>query len=316
MGGGPAVAILGPTASGKTELGIALAGELDGEIVSVDSRQAYRGMEVGTAAPTPEQRAAVPHHGVAFLAPGERYGAGRFARLARSWIREIRHRGREPLLVGGTGLFYRALVQPVFREPSLDPERRRRLGRWLAEAGPERVGAWARAVDPELAARLQRLDPQRAARALEVAWLTGRRLSWWQEHGPPEALPVPARAFVLELSADAHRARIAARAERMLGSGWAEEVRALRDDAPEPGAPWMGALGYTAVAEWTGGGISRGEALARIVRDTWTYARRQRTWFRHQLPAETVRIDATRPAGEQIRRVLVACRAAGEERRS
>ncbi|MFO7588663.1 MAG: isopentenyl transferase family protein, partial [Gemmatimonadota bacterium] len=117
----PVVAILGPTASGKTELGLALAGELGGEIVSVDSRQAYRGMEVGTAAPTPEQRAEVPHHGVAFLAPGERYGAGRFARLARGWIDGIRDRGREPLLVGGTGLFFAALLRPVFREPPLDP---------------------------------------------------------------------------------------------------------------------------------------------------------------------------------------------------
>ncbi len=310
----PVVAIAGPTASGKTELGLALARELGGEIVSFDSRQAYRGMEVGTAAPSPGQRAAVPHHGVAFLAPGERYGAGRFARLARDWIRGIRARGRVPLLVGGTGFFLRALARPVFREPALDPARRERLGRWLAAAGPERVAAWARAVDPPLADRLDRLDPQRAARALEVAWLTGRRLSWWQEHGAPEAPAVPVRAFVLELPADLHRRRIAARAERMLGRPWRDEVETLRRDAPGGDAPWMKALGYADVAAWADGRLSREEALARIVRDTWAYARRQRTWFRHQAPPGTERIDATRPLPEQVRRVRAALEAADAER--
>ncbi|MFO7587678.1 MAG: tRNA dimethylallyltransferase, partial [Gemmatimonadota bacterium] len=191
-------------------------------------------------------------------------------------------------------------------EPPLDPARRGSLGRWLAAAGPERIAGWARKIDPELAARLPRLDPQRAARALEVAWLTGRRLSWWQEHGPSEAAPVPSRAFVLELPAEAHRARIAERAERMLEAGWPEEVAALRESAPGADAPWMGALGYGAVAEWLDGGISREQALTRIVRDTWAYARRQRTWFRHQMPAGTVRIDATSPLPERLRRVRAA----------
>lgn len=308
------VAIAGPTASGKTELGVALALALGGEIVSFDSRQAYRGMEVGTAAPSPAQRAAVPHHGVAFLAPGERYGAGRFARLARTWIREIRARGREPLLVGGTGLFLRALTRPVFREPTLDPARRDRLGRWLAAADPGRIAAWARTVDPALAARLPRLDPQRATRALEVAWLTGRRLSWWQEHGPPEAEPVPVRAFVLELPPEVHRRRIAGRAERMLDRAWRDEVAALQSAATGDAPPWMKALGYADVVAWADGRLSREEALARIVRDTWAYARRQRTWFRHQSPPDTVRIDATRPVADQVRRVRAALEAADAER--
>lgn len=310
----PVVAIVGPTASGKSDLAFALAVASRAEIVSVDSRQAYRGMEVGTAAPPPGQRAAVPHHGVAFLAPGERYGAGQFARLARTWIRGIRERGREPLLVGGTGFFLRALARPVFREPPLDPDRRARLGRWLEAAGPERVTEWARAVDPSLAARLSRIDPQRAARALEVAWLTGRRLSWWQEHAPAEAPPVPIRAFVPELPADVHRRRIAARAERMLAGGWRAEVAELRRAAPGDDAPWMKALGYADVAAWADGRLSREEALARIVRDTWAYARRQRTWFRHQLPPGTVRIDATRPLDDQLRRVRAALEAADAER--
>ena len=134
----PLIALLGPTATGKTEVGLRIAERIGGEIVSMDSRQAYRGMEIGTAAPSAEQLARVRHHGVGFLEPGERYGAGRFARLARGWIADSEERGREPLLVGGTGFFYRALVRPIFREPPLDADRRRLLGVWQPHGLPPR----------------------------------------------------------------------------------------------------------------------------------------------------------------------------------
>lgn len=288
----PLIALLGPTATGKTEIGLRIAERIGGEIVSLDSRQAYRGMEIGTAAPSSEQLARVRHHGVGFLEPGERYGAGRFARLARGWIEEIEERGREALLVGGTGFFYRALVRPIFREPPLDANRRRLLGAWLAAADQARLADWVRVLDPTLAKRLPVLDPQRVQRALEVAFLTGHPLSWWQAQGMPEAEPIQARTFVLELDAERHRERIGARAERMLDSGWQEEVQALRAAGHGPDSPALGALGYSAVADWLEGRISRADALACILRDTWGYARRQRTWLRHQLPADTVRLDA------------------------
>lgn len=291
-GNPPLIALLGPTATGKTEIGIRIAERIGGEIVSLDSRQAYRGMEIGTAAPTREQLARVRHHGVGFLEPGERYGAGRFARLARGWIADIVERGREPLLVGGTGFFYRALVRPIFREPLLDADRRRRLGDWLAAADQERLADWVRVLDPALADRLPVLDPQRVQRALEVAFLTGHPLSWWQAQATPESDPIRSRAFVLELAADRHRERIGDRTERMLDGGWPDEVRALRAAGHGPDSPALGALGYSAVADWQQGRISRADALACILRDTWGYARRQRTWLRHQLPADTVRLDA------------------------
>ena len=291
-GGSPLIALLGPTATGKTEIGIRIAERIGGEIVSLDSRQAYRGMEIGTASPTREQLARVRHHGVGFLEPGERYGAGRFARLARGWITEIEERGKEPLLVGGTGFFYRALVRPIFREPPLDAERRRLLGDWLAAADQERLADWVRVLDPALADRLPVLDPQRVQRALEVAFLTGHPLSWWQAQETPEAEPVRARAFVLVLDADRHRERIGGRTEGMLDGGWPDEVRALRAAGHGPDSPALGALGYSAVANWQEGRISRADALACILRDTWGYARRQRTWLRNQLPADTVRLDA------------------------
>ena len=306
------IALFGPTATGKTEVALRIAERIGGEIVSVDSRQAYRGMAVGTAAPSAAQQARVRHHGVGFLEPGERYGAGRFARLARGWIREIEERGRKPLLVGGTGLFYRALVQPIFREPPLDADRRGKLGAWLEAADQEKLAEWVRVLDPVLAERLPVLDPQRVQRALEVAFLTGRRLSWWQERGPPEAEPIRARAFVLELDADEHRDRIGKRAERMLDGGWVEEVRGLHAAGHGKDSPALGAIGYTAVADWLDGRISRADAFACILRDTWGYARRQRTWLRHQLPADTVRLDAAEPADRLAERVLDMARSAGE----
>ena len=308
----PLIALLGPTATGKTEVALRIAERIGGEIVSMDSRQAYRGMEVGTAAPSAEQQKRVRHHGVGFLEPGERYGAGRFARLARGWIREIAERGREPLLVGGTGFFYRALVRPIFREPPLDAERRRRLGAWLAAADQERLAEWVQVLDPGLANRLPVLDPQRVQRALEVAFLTGRSLSWWQEQGPPEAEPIRARAFVLELDADEHRDRIGDRAERMLDGGWVEEARALGAAGLGRESPALGALGYSAVTDWLDGRISRADALACILRDTWGYARRQRTWLRHQLPEDTVRLDAAEPPDRLAGRVIELARGSGD----
>ena len=302
------IALLGPTGTGKTGLGLLLAERIGAEIVSVDSRQAYRGMAVGTAAPSAEQLQRVPHHGVGFLAPGERYGAGRFGRLARDWIAEIRGRGREPLLVGGTGFFFRALVRPIFREPALDPERRRRLERWIEREGSETLSEWVRVLDPTLAGRLAVLDPQRVQRALEVALLTGRPLTWWQRHGRPEAKPVAIRAVVLELEPEEHRRRLRRRAERMLEAGWREEVQALLAAGHDRASIPFRTIGYAAVAEWIGGEISREDALARILRDTWAYARRQRTWFRHQLPADALRLDAAEAPERLAERIVEAAR--------
>lgn len=312
-GGAPdALAVVGPTATGKSEIAVRVAERLDGEIVSMDSRQAYRGMEVGTAAPTPEQRRRVPHHGVAFLDPSERYGAGRFARLARGWIRAIRGRGRVPILCGGTGLFLRALTDPVFEEPEMDRERREALEAWLDGLPPEELRRWGRRLDPGLAEELDALDPQRCTRTLELALLAGRPLSWWHEHGPPEAPPVRALVAVLEMEPEGHRRRIRARAGRQLREGWREEVRSLQEAGYGEGDPPFTALGYAEVAALLRGEMEEEEVVERIESDSWSYARRQRTWFRHQVPDDALRLDAGRPVDELVRSVTEAWVAAAE----
>lgn len=306
-----ALAIVGPTATGKTELALEVAGRLDGEIVSADSRQAYRGLEVGTAAPDREQRRAIPHHGVAFLDPGERYSAGAFARRARRWIREIRARGRVPVLAGGTGFFLRALTDPVFEEPTMDPDRRERLRRWLEDRPVDLRRAWVRRLDPELEEALGVLDPQRCARTLELALLAGRPLTWWQRNAPPEAPPLRALVAALGLPDRPHRERIRARVERLLAAGWKEEVRRLLEAGHGEGDASFTALGYPTVARLVRGEVGREEALDRIARETWRYARRQRTWFRNQLPEGTLRLDAREPTGQLADRVVSVWEARG-----
>lgn len=302
------LAILGPTATGKTSLAIELAGRLGGEIISADSRQAYAGLVVGTAAPTAEERGRAPHHGVGWLAPGTRVGAGRFAREARGWIEAVRGRGREPILAGGSGLFYRALTRPIFREPPLDDELRVRLEAGLDRLTLDGLRRWTRRLDPALAERLAVLDRQRCLRALEISLLTGRPLTWWQRHGPREAEPVAAWPVVLTLPGPEHRHRIRARAAEALDSGWIREVAALRADGHDERSPAFSSIGYAAVDEWMRGRASREETLTGIVRDTWAYARRQRTWFRHQVPASAPRLDARRGVKDLADEVIEAWR--------
>ncbi len=303
--GRSAVVLAGPTATGKSELAVLLAERIGGEIISADSRQAYRGVRIGTGAPSAEQMARVPHHGVGFLAPSERYGAGRFSELAREWIEDIRGRGLVPIITGGTGFFLRAVWQPLFGEPELDPGRRRDLEEALGSLSPERLAAWARRLDPGLADRLPHLDPQRSLRAIEVALLTGQPLSWWYaEAGEArEALAPDAPVYLLELETELHRARIWARAEQLLDSGWIDEVRALLDTSPGLDAPAFSSIGYRHVASLLGGELSRDKVLESICGDTWQYARRQRTWCRHQLPPQAVTLDAERPSGELADRI-------------
>ena len=294
-----ALAITGATATGKTALSLAVARRLDGEIISMDSRQVYRGMDIGTAKVSAEQRGGIPHHGLDLVEPGERYSAGRFARDARRWILEIRERGRVPVLVGGTGFFLRALTHPLFEEPPMDPGRRGRLRNYLRSREEEERRRWLEALDPEGAADLrERGGRQRVERALEVVLLTGRPLGWWHRHRPPATPPLDALVVVVELPRELLYRRIDARVEAMMDAGLADEVRSLLSAGHRPGEAGMSATGYPEVAEWLEGGVALDEAKDRIRRATRRYARRQLTWFRHQLPPEAMRLDGTRPAGE------------------
>ncbi|MFQ5889967.1 MAG: tRNA (adenosine(37)-N6)-dimethylallyltransferase MiaA [Gemmatimonadota bacterium] len=306
------LAIVGPTGTGKSAVAVEVARRIGGEIISVDSRQAYRGMEIGTVAPTLEERSAVRHHGVAFLEPSERYSAGRFARLARGWIAEIEGRGAVPILVGGTGFFLGALLAPIFREPELDEARRERLRTWLAARPVGSLADWVRRIDDRLARQLGTIDRQRAARALEVAFLTGRPLSWWHEFAPSQEKPLAARVYVLQLPADENRRRIEDRVAELLESGWEDEVGALLRSGHDERAPGLSAVGYRHVVSLVRGELTRTEAMAAIFRDSWQYARRQRTWFRHQLPAGAVRLDARQPVAQLAERIAAAWRGDGE----
>lgn len=299
-----ALALVGPTASGKTALSLELAARLEGEVVSMDSRQVYRGMDIGTAKPTPEERARVPHHGLDRADPVERYSAGRFAREARGHIADIRTRGRVPILVGGTGFFLRTLVEPIFREPPLDPERREGLRERLGTLDRRELERWVQALDPRRAALAVAGGRQRILRTLEVALLSGRPLSWWHRHAEPDGLPVPLAVVALEWDPAALAARIRERTAAMVAGGLVDEVRGLLEAGVPPDAPGMTGTGYREVQAFLRGGTDL-QGMARAIEEaTRAYARRQRTWFRNQLPADTLRLDAGRSMGELAEEVV------------
>lgn len=305
------LAITGPTASGKTELSLAIAERVRAEIVSMDSRQVYRGMDVGTDKVGMEARARVPHHGLDLVGPAERYSAGRFARDARRWIDEIRSRGALPLLVGGTGFFLKALLDPVFDEPPLEADRLEALRAWLSEQERGRLERWARALDPGRARLAAEGGPQRLSRTLEVALLTGRPLSWWHRASPAREPGLPGVVVVLDLPRGEMDRRIDERVAAMVERGLVEEVRGLLAAGYGPGDPGLTGTGYREIVAYLAGEATLAEAVEEIRKNTRKYARRQVTWFRHQLPASAVRLDASLPVAAQVEAALEAFEAAG-----
>jgi tRNA dimethylallyltransferase len=294
-----ALALVGTTASGKTGLSLEVARRLPVEIISMDSRQVYRGMSVGTAKVTAEERAVVPHHGIDVVEPSERFTAGRFSRLAREWIGEIAGRGRIPFLVGGTGFFLRALTHPIFREPELDPARRAAVAHELEQLDDEELHLRLAELDPPTAERLRKWGGrQRLLRALELPLLTGRPMSWWHAHAPPEAPPIRPLVFVLDVPRERVDASIDARVTAMVEAGLLDELRALVAAGYGPHSPGLRAHGYQEVLPYLRGEVELEQALDEVRRATRAYSRRQRTWFRNQLPPDAVWLDGTRPRAE------------------
>lgn len=272
----------------------------------MDSRAVFRGMEIGTAQPSAAERAEVPHYGLDLADPDERFSAGAWARHARSAIEQIRARSRLPLLVGGTGFFLRALTHPIFREPPLDAARRAALAARLAPMSDAELLRWLAALDPGAAERLRAWGGrQRLLRALEVVLLTGRTLAWWHRHSPPEAPPVPVRAFVLSLPRALLHARVDARVGEMVRAGLIDEVRALAERFGHD-APGLNAHGYAELLPYLRGETTLDEALDAVRRNTRAYTRRQETWFRTQLPPGAVVLDGTRPHEELAERIVSA----------
>lgn len=285
--------LVGPTGIGKTAVGLALAAHWPLEIISADSRQVYRGLDIGTAKPPGRSLARVPHHGLDLVRPGERYSAGRFAADAPRWIAEVRARGHLPVVVGGTGLYVRALADGLFVEPPLDPLRRHDLERWARGLEPIELVRWAARLDPGFRGG----GRQRAARAVEVALLTGQPLTWWQQSARAQATIQPWYVVLTAPRAVLHQ-RILHRAEEMLRRGMIEEVAAVLADGARPGAAGLDAIGPREAVEYLQGERSRESVVDAVARATRQYAKRQETWFRHQLQGPVLTLDATRPPDE------------------
>ena len=303
------LAITGATATGKTSLSLSVAEALDGEIISMDSRQIYRGMDVGTDKVDAEIRARIPHHGVDIRDPDQSYSAGEFARDASGWMREIRARGRVPVLAGGTGFFLKALMEPLFEEPPLDPKRVARLRAFLGARDLEELERWVRVLDPERARLASAGGRQRIERTLEIALLTGRRLSWWHRTEPGGARAAEGMVALLEVPRDELYRRINRRVRMMAERDMVEEVRALAARGYAADAPGMTGTGYREILGYLEGRWSLEEALGATRRSTRGYARRQLTWFRNQLPPDTLGIDGLQPLEVQCSEVVQAWRA-------
>jgi tRNA dimethylallyltransferase len=301
-----ALVITGATATGKTAVAVEVARRLGGEIISMDSRQVYRGMDIGTAKPSVVERGGVRHHGFDLIEPDERFNAGRFATLARGWIRAIRGRGRVPILAGGTGFFLRALTHPLFAEPPLDSARKEQWKQCLATMPTAELARWAAALDP--ASGVRAVDRQRLARVIEVAVLTGQPLSWWHRHAPAAEPAIDPLLFVLELPRDVLRLRIDARVDAMVALGLVDEVRALAARGYDERAPGMNATGYIELLPYLRGETTLADALEQVRQATRRYARRQTTWLRHQLPASACRLDAQAPLGQLAGTIVEAWR--------
>lgn len=299
-------AVVGPTGVGKTDLALSLARALAGEIVSVDSRLLYRGMDIGTAKPTAAQRAAVPHHLLDVADPDEIWSLGRFRQAVMESVRQIYGRGRLPILVGGTGQYMTAVLDG-WTPPSApaDPELRREAETFAHEHGPAALHDRLREVDPEAAARIDPRNLRRVIRGLEVARASG---------GPRRALPrrsaVPFEAVRVGLSLPRSElyARLDARLDRMLADGFVEEVRGLMARGCGRHLPSMSAIGYRQLAAYIEGEMTFEQALARVRQATHRYVRQQANWFR----ADDPRIRWFKPGPGYEAEVLAYVRAALE----
>ncbi|MBN1477650.1 tRNA (adenosine(37)-N6)-dimethylallyltransferase MiaA [Candidatus Sumerlaeota bacterium] len=278
----PLPILAGPTASGKTHFALLLAERHGMEIVSADSRQIYRGLDIGTAKPTPEEQARARHHVIDVCDPTETYCLARFIADAEAAIADIRARGKRPLLVGGTGLYLRGLTQGIFEDDSHDPEVRRRIRSRIEVEGAPAVHVELARADPVAAAKIHPNDAVRIARALEVLEVTGEPISWlWTQSrsdGPRHAH----RIAVIDVERGVLSERIDRRTRAMFEGGLLDEVAALLRSGVSPGAPGMRAIGYPQAIAAIRGEMTREEAIDVTARETRRYAKRQRTWFRSE----------------------------------
>jgi tRNA dimethylallyltransferase len=273
------ICIVGPTGVGKTGLALELAGRCGGEIVSADSMQVYRHMDIGTAKPTAEERARISHHLIDVADPDEPFDASRYIALANDVIARLHREGKPIFVVGGTGLYVRVLLGGLIDGPGADEELRRQLKEEMKRFGKEHLYGLLKAKDEKAAAQIHPNDGVRIIRALEVLELTGRSIVEHQQaHGFQEA-PYEAVKIGLKMDRDKLNDRIDQRTDKMIADGFVEEVRRLRDMGYDPSLKPMQSLGYRHLVPYLAGRKSLEEAVGLIKRDTRLYSKRQMTWF-------------------------------------
>ena len=283
----PIIAIVGPTASGKSTLAIEVALQINGEIINCDSVQVYQEIEIATAKVPLEERKGVPHHLIDFVSPDTKYTAGEWAREAAKKIEDVESRGRVPMLVGGTGFYLRALRQPLFVSPPTDESLRRRLNRIREKHGAEHLHRLLGRLDPNAAQQLFPRDWPRVTRAIEVYLQTGMSIVDQQPERPePHESSHRLRILALNPPRDELYKRINERTEAHFKAGLLEEVRGLLDRGFSPESNALGAHGYRRVVEYLQGLRDLDSAIEQTKLDVRHYAKRQLTWFRHEADVE------------------------------
>ena len=279
----PVLAIVGPTAIGKTTVAIDVANKVNGEIIGLDSRQIYKGMAVGTAQPTIEELAAAPHHLIGVKDPDSPISAGKYAKLVLNLVKDISERGKEPIICGGAGLYYRAITKGIFSESETDLDVREKLIQEYEEIGPDGLLNRLQELDPEYAVKVHPNNKKRLVRALEIYAVTGKPPSEHFKRQEKFGTPI-LNLFTVLLTIDRKELdkRIAKRTAKMLNSGWIEETKMLRKGNDPIAMHPMDSIGYRQIAALLDGKLNKEELEAKIILRTCQYARRQLQWFRQE----------------------------------
>jgi tRNA dimethylallyltransferase len=297
------LAIVGPTASGKSRIALELARRLGAEIISADSRQVYRMLDIGTAKPTSEERACVVHHCIDICDPAEEYNAGMFGEDARAILARLQSEQRRAIVVGGSGLYIRSLIDGLFEGPSKDPRVRLALESFAAKEGPRALWERLRRIDPVTAERHGEIPVRRIIRALEVYELTGIPIS---EHHRQQARERP--FHVVQIALDWPReqlyGRINERARAMIDAGLVDEVRNLRDQGFGIHLNALNSVGYKEVFAYLSGALTEPEMIAAIQQNTRRFAKRQLTWFRADKRIEWIKMNAAANESTIIEKIL------------
>ena len=296
--------LTGVTATGKSRIALALAEQLDAEIISLDSMAVYRGMDIGTAKPTREQQEAAPHHLIDVVDPSEDYSVAQYVDAAHATIAELRSRGKEALFVGGTPLYLKALLRGLFEGPPANWELRQEIEREVAEVGNEALHARLEQIDPVAASAIHFRDTRRLIRAIEVYRATGQPISHQQMEFDESRRAEDCRVFVLRRSKEEQNARIDERVEEMIARGLIEEVERLTAGGRQLGRTASQAVGYREVIEFLAGERDRAAMIERIKTRTRQFAKRQGVWFRSLSECRFVDIEGEPDAAALARQIV------------